>query len=111
MAISLVSLNSIAVVKEDPELAVRHVTQTLQLVNQRLSRADAVSDASVAVVVMMAQYERHQERYVEGLEAFSTSYPPDRLPLLREVNQLTELSRWWVPAKALGAVHGAELTL
>lgn len=67
MATSLTSLNGTIADREDPELAVRHMTQTLQLVNQRLSRVDAVSDVSIAVVVMIAHYERHQERYSKGL--------------------------------------------
>ncbi|KAH8897939.1 hypothetical protein GQ53DRAFT_818191 [Thozetella sp. PMI_491] len=67
IATTIISLNTITAEKEDPELAVRHVTQALRLVNQRLSQADALSDASMAVVVMMAQYERHLERYFKGL--------------------------------------------
>ncbi len=67
MATSIVSLDNVATEKDDPVLAVRHLTQTCHLVNQRLSQADAVSDASMAVVVMMAQYERHRERYFKGL--------------------------------------------
>ena len=66
MATSII-LNNIATEKEDPMLAVRHLTQTFRLVNQRLSRTDAVSDASMAVVVIIAQYERHRERYLKGL--------------------------------------------
>jgi len=64
---SVVSFNSIPAKEDDPVLAVRHLNKTFLLTNRRLSSTDAVSDASMAVVVMMAQYERQRERYINGL--------------------------------------------
>ena len=64
---SVVSFNNIPIEEDDPMLAVRHLSRTFLLTNQRLSRTDAVSDASMAVVVLMAQYERQRERYIKGL--------------------------------------------
>jgi hypothetical protein len=62
-----VSFNGIPAKEDDPMLAVQHLNKTFSLTNQRLSSTDAVSDASMAVVVMMAQYERQRERYIKGL--------------------------------------------
>ncbi|KEY74804.1 hypothetical protein S7711_06491 [Stachybotrys chartarum IBT 7711] len=67
VAMSAVSFNDVPMEEDDPMLAVRHLNKTFFLTNQRLSRDDAVSNASIAVVVMMAQYERQRERYIKGL--------------------------------------------
>jgi hypothetical protein len=54
-------------VQEDPTEAIRHLSHTFRLVNERLSGNDAVSDSTIAVVVSMAQYERLQGHYCQGL--------------------------------------------
>lgn len=48
-------------------MALRHLSHTFRLVNQRLAGEDAVSDKTIAVVVMMSQYERLQDRYHDGI--------------------------------------------
>jgi hypothetical protein len=59
---------------EDPLQATRHLSHTFRLINQRLSGSDAVTDATIAVVLMLTQYERHdnQDRramvHFQGLE-------------------------------------------
>jgi hypothetical protein len=61
------SLNLLSVNQESHRQAMRHVSQGLRLINQRLSGEDAVSDISIASVIGMAQYERHQEQYRQGV--------------------------------------------
>jgi hypothetical protein len=45
----------------------RRMSQTFRLVNERLSRNDEVSDATIAVVVAMSHFERHHSRYRRGV--------------------------------------------
>lgn len=53
--------------KDDPKEAMRHLSQTFRLINERLSGNDAVSDATIAVVVILAQHERLRGHHREGL--------------------------------------------
>lgn len=53
--------------KEDPKSAMCHLSQTFRLINERLSGNDAVSDATIAVVVILAQHERLRGHHREGL--------------------------------------------
>ena len=53
--------------QEDPVPVRRHLAQAFMLVNQRLSQADALSDNSIAVVVMLTHFERLRGRYFKGL--------------------------------------------
>ncbi|SPO01794.1 uncharacterized protein DNG_04467 [Cephalotrichum gorgonifer] len=67
MAASMAILNLITSTRNDPDIETHHVSQTLRLVNQRLSSADATSDATIAVVVIIGQYHRHRGQYRDGL--------------------------------------------
>lgn len=67
IATSVTARNSLVVEKEDPKVAVAHLLQTIRLINERLSGKDAVSDATIAVVVILAQHDRIRSRHREGL--------------------------------------------
>lgn len=47
--------------------AMRHLSKTFRLVNEKLSRDEAVSDTTIAVIVMMSHYERLQNKLAQGL--------------------------------------------
>lgn len=67
MAMSITILNTFLIRPEDPTEATRHLLQTLRMVNERLSENQAVSDTTLAVVVVMAQHARLQGQYHQGL--------------------------------------------
>ncbi|CAH0046116.1 unnamed protein product [Clonostachys solani] len=67
MAISITSLNNVMTQGEDPALALQHQGRTVYLINSRLSQGNPVSNANLAVVVMIAQYERLRGRFLESL--------------------------------------------
>ncbi|KFY62870.1 hypothetical protein V496_04345 [Pseudogymnoascus sp. VKM F-4515 (FW-2607)] len=67
IATSVTVRNGLVVEKEDPKEAMRHLSQTFRLINERLSGNDAVSDATIAVVVILAQHERLRGHHREGL--------------------------------------------
>ncbi len=67
MAMSVTILNNPFLKQEDPTEAIRHLSQTFRLVNERLSGNDAVSDTTLAVVVVMAQYACLQGEHRQGL--------------------------------------------
>lgn len=50
--------------------ALRHLSCTFRLVNERLSGNDALSDDTMAVIVAMTQYERLRGQYHQGLVHF-----------------------------------------
>ena len=63
---------------ESSRASIKHLSRTLQLVNTKLTSNDfsvssktekqhAEADTIMAVVIMMAQYERHQGRWFQGL--------------------------------------------
>lgn len=45
----------------------RHMSQALRLINEGLSGNDAVSDQTIAAVVLMVLYERQQGQFRRGL--------------------------------------------
>jgi hypothetical protein len=59
-------LRNLLVVKPDTTVALYHLAQTLRLIEQRLSESNAAADINIATVVMMAQFERHQDRYPQA---------------------------------------------
>ncbi|OBT82419.1 hypothetical protein VE02_09391 [Pseudogymnoascus sp. 03VT05] len=67
IAASVTARNGLVVEKDDPKEAMRHLSQTFRLINERLSGNDAVSDATIAVVVILAQHERMRGHHREGL--------------------------------------------
>jgi hypothetical protein len=66
MAMSVTVLNNLLIEQEDPIEALRHLSRAFHLVNERLSGNDALSDTTLAVVVVMAQYARLQGQYHQG---------------------------------------------
>jgi hypothetical protein len=67
VALSISALNNLVRKQEDPKEAMRHISQAIRLVNEKLSGKDAISNTTIAVVVMMAQYEHLQGQYRQGL--------------------------------------------
>lgn len=67
MAVALTALNDVVTEKEYTSEALRHLSQTLRLVNGRLSGLEAVSDITMAVIVMLIKYEPLHGRYRRGL--------------------------------------------
>lgn len=77
MLLSQITHTSIAA--KSSRASMKHLSRTFQLVNNKLTSNDfsistsaagaqpAESDAIMAVVIMMAQYERHQGRWFQGL--------------------------------------------
>lgn len=67
VAVSVTALNNLVIKQEDPIVAMRHLSHAFRLINERLSGNDAVSDTTIAVVVIMAKYEDLQGQYHQGL--------------------------------------------
>jgi hypothetical protein len=61
------ALNNLVRKPEDPKEAMRHISQALRLINERLSGKDAISNTNIAVVLIMTQYERLQDQYPQSL--------------------------------------------
>ncbi|RHZ64512.1 hypothetical protein CDV55_106705 [Aspergillus turcosus] len=66
VATSILCINNIVTKQEGMLQAMSHISHTFRLINQRLSRQEAISDTTMAVIVSMAQYERHQNQYQRG---------------------------------------------
>lgn len=64
---SATAINNLVSRPDKPALAIHHLSQSFRLMNRRLSSNTVVSDATMAVVVAMAQFERHQGDYQRGL--------------------------------------------
>jgi len=67
VAVSISALNNLVKQQDDPKEAMHHISQALRLVNKKLSGKDAISNTNIAVVLIMAQYERLQNHYRQGL--------------------------------------------
>jgi hypothetical protein len=65
--VSISALNNLARKQEDAEKVTHHISQALRLVNEKLSGKNAISNTNIAVVVIMAQFERLQNHYRQGL--------------------------------------------
>ncbi|KFZ20262.1 hypothetical protein V501_00247 [Pseudogymnoascus sp. VKM F-4519 (FW-2642)] len=89
IAASVTARNGLVVEKYDPKEAMRHLSQTFRLINERLSGNDAVSDETIAVVVILAQHERLRGHHREGLVHISGL---ERMVQLR--GGVTALSRY-----------------
>jgi hypothetical protein len=66
VATSILCLNNLITRQEGILQAMSHISHTFRLINQRLSRQEAISDTTMAGIVSMAQYERHQNQYQRG---------------------------------------------
>lgn len=66
MATAIPCLNKLASKPEGVFQAMRHVSHTLRLVNQKLSDQSAVTDLTISAIVNMAQYEHHQNQHQQG---------------------------------------------
>ncbi|KFY40278.1 hypothetical protein V495_05502 [Pseudogymnoascus sp. VKM F-4514 (FW-929)] len=67
IATSVTARNTLIAKKDDPKEAVRHLLEAFRLINERLSREGAISDSTIAVVVILAQHERIRGHHREGL--------------------------------------------
>jgi hypothetical protein len=65
--VSISALNNLARNQETPKEATYHISQALRLINVKLSGKDAISNTNIAVVVIMAQFERLQNRHWQGI--------------------------------------------
>jgi hypothetical protein len=63
---SVTVLNNLLIKQENPTEGLHHLSRAFNLVNERLSGNDALSDTTLAVVVAMAQYARLQGQYHQG---------------------------------------------
>ncbi|KAF4222431.1 hypothetical protein CNMCM5878_005713 [Aspergillus fumigatiaffinis] len=66
VATSILCLNNLVTKQEGILQAMSHISHTFRLINQRLSLQEEISDTTMAVIVSMAQYERHQNQYQRG---------------------------------------------
>lgn len=66
MATAITCLSGLVSKPEGMIQAMRHVSHTFRLVNQRLSGQSAVTDLTIAAIVSMAQYEHLQNQYQQG---------------------------------------------
>ncbi|KAF7155892.1 hypothetical protein CNMCM5623_008772 [Aspergillus felis] len=66
VATSILCLNNLVTKQEGILQAMSHISHTFRLINQRLSSQEAINDTIMAVIVSMAQYERHQNQYQRG---------------------------------------------
>ncbi|KAI1479565.1 hypothetical protein F4774DRAFT_381368 [Daldinia eschscholtzii] len=70
MAASIAAKNMLTSSSEDSSEGLRHLSDSLRLVNQRLSGGGALSDTTIASVVAMLQYERMCGQYHQSLVHF-----------------------------------------
>lgn len=63
---AVTAMNNLVSRPYDVTEALNHASQALQIFSKRLSGQDAASDANMAVVVAMTQFERHQGEYRRG---------------------------------------------
>ena len=66
MATAIPCLNKLASKPEDILQAMRHISHTLRLVNQKLSGQSGVTDLTISAIVNMAQYEHQQNQHQQG---------------------------------------------
>ncbi|OJI99598.1 hypothetical protein ASPVEDRAFT_39002 [Aspergillus versicolor CBS 583.65] len=66
MAMALLCMDNIVSQPGDKVLVLRHASNTVRLVNQKLSLNRAVNDLTIAAVVSMAQYEYRQNKLQQG---------------------------------------------
>lgn len=67
---SIAAKNLLTTNSEDSTEGLSHLSDSLRLVNQRLSGGEALSDMTLASVVAMLQYERMCGQYDQGLIHF-----------------------------------------
>ncbi|KAF2812783.1 uncharacterized protein BDZ99DRAFT_555576 [Mytilinidion resinicola] len=67
IAVSTTALNNLVIKQEDSTETMRHLSRMFRIVNERLSGSDTVSDTTIAVVLLLTQYERIQNQYYQGL--------------------------------------------
>ncbi|OTB00690.1 hypothetical protein M426DRAFT_267228 [Hypoxylon sp. CI-4A] len=70
IAMCLTAANSLVVTQDDYREAIRHLSASLRLVNERLSGEQALSDTTIASVVAMYQYERLRGQHNQALVHF-----------------------------------------
>lgn len=67
VALSLTVLNKLVVEPTGAVVVARHLSKAFRLINERLSTNNAISDTTLAAVLMMAQYERQLGQHSESL--------------------------------------------
>ncbi|ATZ52810.1 hypothetical protein BCIN_08g04410 [Botrytis cinerea B05.10] len=67
IAVSVTALNNVVVNREDPKIAMHHLSLAFRLINDKLSGNDAVADTTIAVVLTMSHYYRLQGQFSQGL--------------------------------------------
>ncbi|KAM0129915.1 hypothetical protein ACHAP3_007652 [Botrytis cinerea] len=65
--VSVTALNNVVVNREDPKMAMHHLSLAFRLINDKLSGNDAVADTTIAVVLTMSHYYRLQGQFSQGL--------------------------------------------
>jgi hypothetical protein len=71
IAVSIAALNKRSIYQENTVEGFRHVAYSLRMLNERLSGTKAVSDETIAVVVLMTVYEGFQGQQCRGLTHLS----------------------------------------
>ncbi|KAL6411980.1 hypothetical protein AUP68_04360 [Ilyonectria robusta] len=66
VAAAIPAINMSVTTQEKNTEAMRHMSQALRLINERLSGSDAVSNQTIAAIVAMVLYERQQDDGVAG---------------------------------------------
>jgi hypothetical protein len=66
MAAAIVSLNNLGSKPDDALQAMRHMSSTFRLVNQKLADQNAAADLTIAAIISMAQYEQLRNQYRQG---------------------------------------------
>ncbi|KAF7924188.1 uncharacterized protein EAE97_010800 [Botrytis byssoidea] len=67
VAVSVTALNSLVLNREDPKIAMHHLSLAFHLINEKLSGNEAASDTTIAVVLTMSHYYRLQGQVIQGL--------------------------------------------
>ncbi|KUL85903.1 hypothetical protein ZTR_06407 [Talaromyces verruculosus] len=67
IALSTTAIDSLSERSSPSRDAIHHLCQTLRLVNKKLSENKLASMSTIATVLMLAQYERHQSEQYQGL--------------------------------------------
>lgn len=67
IALSVTAINSLTARADESREAIQHLCRTFRLISERLALGGISSISTIATVLMMAQYERHQSQHYQGL--------------------------------------------
>jgi hypothetical protein len=71
MELSVAAVNPFLVQQEDSIEAMRHLSYTFRLVNEKLSGVETLSDRTMTALIVMTQYERLRSQHRQGLVHFA----------------------------------------